>query len=431
MYKPYIIILALWFSSLIALRSQTIGVRSIAPVTKDNTIRPCYDTSFVYIDLSKLEENPHYYDNQEILFSPNVDTIRYYDYYGGFYVKDSIEIKNYPDTVWLKRRKGKIKDGDYCIKYPKTNVYVPTLVKNEYVCCFDSFQKVDDNGGFYTPFEHIEGHSFIIVSTEKKSNGVYIFHLLDDKGISVDFVCRLFSKDYPSVLMMSYINRYREDYIEKCFHLKEEGDSKVYLFKELTAGKIFPVSGELRCLDISLVKGNLATVENIGGNYVNLYKTNVGLFFRDNNGKDFCLFSENEGLNYFRIQPNEELHENFRLEIGKSYYRVQLKDLIPSTDYYTQKKQERIQKEEHLAKENARKIERKANLIKKYGQSNAELILKGHVKIGMTAEMCREAWGKPNDINRSVGSWGVHEQWCYKWGGYLYIENGILTSFQN
>ena len=52
-------------------------------------------------------------------------------------------------------------------------------------------------------------------------------------------------------------------------------------------------------------------------------------------------------------------------------------------------------------------------------------------KIGMTAEMCREAWGTPDDINRSSGSWGVHEQWCYDWGGYLYMENGKLTSIQN
>ena len=45
--------------------------------------------------------------------------------------------------------------------------------------------------------------------------------------------------------------------------------------------------------------------------------------------------------------------------------------------------------------------------------------------------MCVEAWGKPNDINKSIGSWGVHEQWCYSFGSYLYFENGKLTAIDN
>lgn len=78
----------------------------------------------------------------------------------------------------------------------------------------------------------------------------------------------------------------------------------------------------------------------------------------------------------------------------------------------------------------ANKAKRKASLINKYGSSNANLILEGKVKIGMTAEMCREAWGSPYDINKTIGSWGIHEQWVYD-GSYLYFEDGILTSIQN
>lgn len=49
---------------------------------------------------------------------------------------------------------------------------------------------------------------------------------------------------------------------------------------------------------------------------------------------------------------------------------------------------------------------------------------------GMTKDMAILSWGEPNDINRSVGSWGVQEQWCYE-NSYLYFENGRLTSWQN
>ena len=45
-------------------------------------------------------------------------------------------------------------------------------------------------------------------------------------------------------------------------------------------------------------------------------------------------------------------------------------------------------------------------------------------------QMALESWGQPDDINRSVGSWGVHEQWVYG-DEYLYFENGKLTSWQD
>lgn len=70
-------------------------------------------------------------------------------------------------------------------------------------------------------------------------------------------------------------------------------------------------------------------------------------------------------------------------------------------------------------------------MISKYGSSNGTLIAQGKVRIGMTSEMCRDAWGSPHDINRTTGAWGVHEQWVYSSGTYLYFEDGILTSIQN
>ncbi len=49
--------------------------------------------------------------------------------------------------------------------------------------------------------------------------------------------------------------------------------------------------------------------------------------------------------------------------------------------------------------------------------------------LGMTDEEARTDRSHLDSINRSVGSWGVHEQWVYS-GFYLYFKNGILTSWQ-
>lgn len=59
-----------------------------------------------------------------------------------------------------------------------------------------------------------------------------------------------------------------------------------------------------------------------------------------------------------------------------------------------------------------------------------ETIKKRRIQIGMTPCMAIAAWGRPEDVNRSVGSFGVHEQWVYP-ANYLYFEDGVLTSFQD
>ena len=64
-----------------------------------------------------------------------------------------------------------------------------------------------------------------------------------------------------------------------------------------------------------------------------------------------------------------------------------------------------------------------------------EVALDRRIMLGMPAKLVRVVKGEPLRINRSVGSWGVHEQWVYpewRWNGlYCYFENGLLTSWQD
>ncbi len=54
-------------------------------------------------------------------------------------------------------------------------------------------------------------------------------------------------------------------------------------------------------------------------------------------------------------------------------------------------------------------------------------------RIGMSPEQVTKetGWRKPNHINRTTTAYGVHEQWLYGGGNYLYFENGRLTAIQN
>ena len=78
---------------------------------------------------------------------------------------------------------------------------------------------------------------------------------------------------------------------------------------------------------------------------------------------------------------------------------------------------------------------------KLYAEQNPQLpshiknyLLNGKICVGMTKEQVLVSWGRrPSDINKTVGSWGVNEQWVYggiHFGHYLYFDDGILTSWQ-
>jgi len=92
-------------------------------------------------------------------------------------------------------------------------------------------------------------------------------------------------------------------------------------------------------------------------------------------------------------------------------------------------------KNQELAAEKEIKMQKEyiRNRYKKYKWSKKiwNSIETGKVFIGMTNLQATLAWGAPESVNRTIGSWGEHEQWVYTHKSYLYFENGILKAIQN
>lgn len=59
------------------------------------------------------------------------------------------------------------------------------------------------------------------------------------------------------------------------------------------------------------------------------------------------------------------------------------------------------------------------------------LISEKKVAEGMTAEQAEKAWGRPTKKNITGSGRYRHEQWVYRdSGAYLYLEDGLVTSWQ-
>ena len=133
---------------------------------------------------------------------------------------------------------------------------------------------------------------------------------------------------------------------------------------------------------------------------------------------------------YYKLYP---LNIGDKVEIIESFdetYKIKLNNVIGYVQkdvLGTQNEFDNIIAKKRLHAENEKN--RKEELIEKYGEVFGLKIYFNKIAIGMTPRMVIESIGSPNDINKSTGSWGVHEQWVYR-NKYLYFENGKLTSWQ-
>jgi hypothetical protein len=145
------------------------------------------------------------------------------------------------------------------------------------------------------------------------------------------------------------------------------------------------------------------------------YKRSITCFVNYNDIMGYMWLPESYFDEYVQL-----IKDNYRLH-NEPIYQYQEAQKEIEDELWRQKQKE---KKEQLLKERTTKY------IKKYGKKYGTLVVNKEIQLGMTKEMVDDSWGKPKDINRTVGSWGVYEQWVYS-NTYLYFENGKLTSWQD
>lgn len=441
--------------------AQTIGLRS-ASIEQEEVKLPAYDTTTMYMEFKYLLDNPKYYDNQKILFLPYVNSSkRPYNYYSGFYTKESIEVPSLADTIWIRKRKN-VKEGDYKVEIPKTNVYCAEYVKGAIVRNIDVLRTLTEETGFFTPYQAIEGKEFVVrsASVEKRNYADHYIsmELIADTGEIVYYNHLHGIREYSPIMMLSFVNQYSSQLIGNKYHVGDEVvDKRILMAKEFGTEKYRILDTDVVCTELTLVKAekpDFGATDFVGVDMYDLTNPKPFLFFKDEKGREYG-FEIEENLSkydFYSSVYSSQFADGENYEYTKSYYEFKLKDLIPADEYHQRVEERRIQEENRLAEEKRAeqerkkaaelaerkrieeqqraKAEREARIRSTYKKEFADLILAGRVRIGMTASMCREAWGTPIDINRTTGSWGVHEQWVY-YDSYLYFENGILTTIQD
>jgi hypothetical protein len=123
------------------------------------------------------------------------------------------------------------------------------------------------------------------------------------------------------------------------------------------------------------------------------------------------------------------------LSIENDYYKISYKNSVGYiSDFYLNDPALRQiaekQKKEVIELERNKRYQ---DLVKIFGTISANRIINHETWIGMTTFEAIASLGLPKDVNKTEGTFGIHEQWVYgeiPYTKYLYFENGKLTIIQ-
>ena len=129
----------------------------------------------------------------------------------------------------------------------------------------------------------------------------------------------------------------------------------------------------------------------------------------------------------FDIVPVEYLQ--YAVDCSCDSIKLQIKkDAMAAAERERQYQKDKLRWQQEEEKEAA---ERQQKMVAKFGSKYGVFVAKKQIAIGMTKEMCREAWGGPVNSYRTTTSFGQSEVWCYNYKTKVYFYNGKVVQIDN
>lgn len=96
-----------------------------------------------------------------------------------------------------------------------------------------------------------------------------------------------------------------------------------------------------------------------------------------------------------------------------------------------QEKERKLQQQREQQEKAKKDAAFKQQMIAKHGSQFGELVANKQVAIGMTKDMCRDAWGRPINTYRTTTRLTTEEVWCYNYKTRIYFVNDKVVRIEN
>ncbi len=406
--------------------------------------------------ISKLDSLRIYYNGKHIQFFSRNNDVKSVEwlYYGNFYSQDPAKLLSPFAVTPQTDRNKRISMYDKGIR--KTKKVLPSIRYKsqkayEYLIVFDDgfrHGNVHPFGqGYFTPYPIVEGRTFQVRDIQqhdclnrnilyglKRIPGhdlpfdwnvpIWIFELEDEQGERLFWMTNK-GNYVTAVFIVEEVDAVREAYIGNYYYIRQPSSPIMAgkSIKELSTNKY------TTCYDRLLAKDIMLTADDNSRKFYTPH-----LLLEDDHGKTYKIEIVN-GLKLETVRPPDHLTANIDWLIPEGVILAERAAEQERQQEQALRREREVEKSrlEHARREEETRKEQeriKKTYISKYGTRNADLILAERVALGMTKQMCIEAWGEPESVNRTVTRYGTSEQWVYGLGTYLYFEGNKLTGIQ-
>jgi len=145
---------------------------------------------------------------------------------------------------------------------------------------------------------------------------------------------------------------------------------------------------------------------------------------------EVCINNQCGYISEVWIKKNDQVNDFIKLKNQKDNYEK--KKIVEAK----KRKERKIEEQKELEYQKQVIIDAKLQseldekMLNRYGKKTFDKLKEGYFWIGMNKEMLKFSLGNPDDINKTVNKYGTTEQWIYDNNLYIYLENNVVTSYQ-
>ena len=248
-----------------------------------------------------------------------------------------------------------------------------------------------------TPYAAVENRYFKIVACHDSELNQYgfcyvVFNLRDTDNTNIQWVVHTRDVQRQHAHFKGFLLARQRDYVGKVFY----GKQGVVLAAQEKYG---PAPGmAYTCTELTFIK-------TPGGGPADPF-----LIFTDTTGKELAV-------------PLTKGHKGPQLADFVTRTEHKMRPRIADGDTTMPRPTATGQKE--IKEQKARRL----RLERKYGKATARLIMKKEVQLGLLMAVCREAWGPPPGVTKTMHRGIVTETWRYGSGRWLKFDDGVLVAF--
>lgn len=273
----------------------------------------------------------------------------------------------------------------------------------------------------------------LIVNTLKGQNvSIWLRGNAFEDYVTNVLIDNVFKDNFNPLSLNSYLTK--DDFsisaIAKCVDIFVHDDFQIC--------GLFEVNGSKFTLPIGDVIEKYISSLEIPNNHYNSYYTTYTTYTTSYYFPYFYLHKRTDTYSYdgYIIAENtikdiDYLFNEAELENAQKQAQAEAERKRIEAERAKLRAEEKARHQKWLREEAERKAQWQAEMIREYGEKYGNAIIEGKVMLGMSQQMCQEAWGRPIDKYNTFTPTTSKSTWLYNYKTFLHFVDGKLVKIEN